>query len=54
MSEYERFSQGYEELLQIPLQPLKDNLDNSTYEVRVSYWWDIVCLILELRDYRGD
>lgn len=32
-SEYERFSQGYEELLQIPLQPLKDNLDNSTYEV---------------------
>ena len=32
-SEYESFSQGYEELLQIPLQPLKDNLDNATYEV---------------------
>ena len=32
-SEYENFSQGYEELLQIPLQPLKDNLDNATYEV---------------------
>ena len=31
---YEDFSRGYEELLQIPLQPLKDNLDNSTYEVR--------------------
>ena len=30
---YEEFSRGYEELLQIPLQPLKDNLDNSTYEV---------------------
>ena len=32
-SVYEEFSRGYEELLQIPLQPLKDNLDNSTYEV---------------------
>ena len=30
---YEDFSRGYEELLQIPLQPLKDNLDNATYEV---------------------
>ena len=33
LSVYEDFSRGYEELLQIPLQPLKDNLDNSTYEV---------------------
>lgn len=34
LSVYEEFSRGYEEFLQIPLQPLKDNLDNSTYEVR--------------------
>ncbi|XP_063676407.1 protein arginine N-methyltransferase 5-like [Bolinopsis microptera] len=33
LSVYEDFSRGYEELLQIPLQPLKDNLDNSTYEI---------------------
>ena len=33
LSVYEDFSRGYEELLQIPLQPLKDNLDNNTYEV---------------------
>ena len=33
MSVYNDFSMGYEELLQIPLQPLKDNLDNATYEV---------------------
>ncbi|XP_011314084.1 protein arginine N-methyltransferase 5 [Fopius arisanus] len=29
----ERFCRGYEDYLQVPLQPLKDNLDSSTYEV---------------------
>lgn len=33
LSVYQNFSSGYEDFLQIPLQPLKDNLDNSTYEV---------------------
>ena len=30
---YEEFSAGYEDKLQIPLQPLKDDLDNGTYEI---------------------
>eukprot|EP00731_Ephydatia_muelleri_P033359 Em0028g34a len=29
---YERFSKGYEDYLQSPLQPLMDNLDSQTYE----------------------
>lgn len=27
------FAQGFEDYLQIPLQPLMDNLDSNTYEV---------------------
>lgn len=30
---YEDFAYGYDDYLQIPLQPLKDNLDSNTYEV---------------------
>jgi len=30
---YEDFAYGYDDYLQIPLQPLKDNLDNNTYEI---------------------
>jgi len=29
----ERFSKGYEDYLQNPLQPLMDNLDSQTYEI---------------------
>ncbi|KAI7865537.1 protein arginine N-methyltransferase [Spinellus fusiger] len=32
MNEVERFSLGYQDYLQAPLQPLMDNLDNQTYE----------------------
>jgi len=31
--EMERFAAGYDDYLQMPLQPLMDNLDNGTYEV---------------------
>lgn len=28
-----QFAQGYEDFLQLPLQPLMDNLESQTYEV---------------------
>lgn len=30
---YSEFSRGYEDYLQVPLQPLSDNLESNTYEV---------------------
>nr|XP_039272959.1 protein arginine N-methyltransferase 5-like [Styela clava] len=33
LGEYEKFSKGYEDHLQAPLQPLMDNLESSTYEI---------------------
>ena len=30
---YSEYVQGYEDYLQIPLQPLMDNLDRYTYEI---------------------
>lgn len=32
-SEIEKFARGYEDYLQCPLQPLKDNLESQTYEI---------------------
>lgn len=33
IGQYEKFSKGYEDYLQAPLQPLMDNLESSTYEI---------------------
>lgn len=54
-----KFAKGYEDVLQYPLQPLKDNLESSTYEVfekdpvKYSRYQDAIVLALQDIDVDG-
>lgn len=54
-SRVERYAAGYKDYLQTPLQPLADNLDNTTYEVfesdPIKYEWYEQAMICALQDW---